>query len=102
LLAGRSLTIYVGAPDGLRRKGRSSGSSPQVSAAANAAAVIDIEVSGEALASEGPARREASMERPHDIRVTNGVFGIRLRVGVAVAAAAFLALGYGDGFSPSS
>jgi hypothetical protein len=44
------------------------------------------------------------MEEPQDIRVTNLAFGIRLRIGLlwAVTAAAFLALGYGDGFSPSS
>jgi hypothetical protein len=44
------------------------------------------------------------MEKPHDIRVTNLVFGIGLRAGLllTLAAAAFLALGYGDGFFPSS
>jgi len=88
----------------MRRMGRGSGSSPQVSGAANVAVAFEYHHRGSTRSSDGEPESGVHMTRTHDVRKFDLVveFAARISRVVCVVTAAFLVLGYGDGSSPSA
>jgi len=87
----------------MRRKGEGSGSSPQVSGSASVAVALEYHHRGSFRASAGEPESEVLMGGKHDVRKIDlrVDFAVWLRnLVLAAATAAFVILGYGDGFPP--